>query len=70
MTTETKIRDLSNKIYVVGYWANVVFVTDNKDKAEEIMISHRQRTPHLPWKVRTVEKAIEHAYRQGLEDAE
>jgi hypothetical protein len=65
-----KTIDLSNKIYVVGYWANVVFVTNDKNQAEAVMISHRQKNSSLPWKVRTVEEAVQHAYRQGLEDAE
>ena len=61
--------DLRGKIYVVGYWARVVYVTDDEQLANDVMLSHRQENPALPWEVRTVERAIEHAYHQGLEDA-
>jgi hypothetical protein len=61
--------NLANKIYVVGYWASVAYVTDDKDEAEAEMIARRQKHPELPWGVRTVEEAVAHAYRQGMEDS-
>jgi len=62
--------NLAEKIYVVGYWANVEFVTDDKEEANAEMLARRQKYPSLPFDVRTVEEAVRHAYRQGLEDAD
>jgi len=62
--------NLADKIYVVGYWANVEYVTDDLHEANIEMLSRRQKHPSLPWDVRTVQEAVSEAYRQGLEDAE
>lgn len=61
--------DMRDEIFIVGYWANVSYVTTDKEKAGSVMLSKRQEHPVLPWDVRTIEKALQHAYQQGLEDA-
>ena len=60
--------NLADKIYVVGYWARVAYVTDDEDEANREMLSRRQKNPELPWDVRTVEEAVAEAYRQGMKD--
>ncbi|MHA1816221.1 MAG: hypothetical protein ACTSX1_09465 [Candidatus Heimdallarchaeaceae archaeon] len=62
------MKDIRNEVFVVGYWSHVAHVTTNKDEAEAVMLAKRQEFRVLPWEVRTVEEAIQHAYRQGMED--
>ena len=62
------MEDIREKVYVVGYWCNIHLVTSDKEEAERVCNKRRGEAPALPWDVRTVVEAIEHAYQAGRED--
>ena len=62
------MEDIRDKVYVVGYWCNVVYVTTDKDSAERVCIRRKGEASALPWGVRTIQEALEHAYEAGQED--
>ncbi len=62
------MEDIRDKVYVVGYWCNIACVTSDKELANKVCDKKRGEASALPWGVRTIQKALEHAYEAGQED--
>ncbi len=55
-------------VYVVGYWSNISYIGTDKKEADRILNEKKAEFSALPWGIRTVQEAVEHAYWSGVED--
>jgi len=62
------MEDIREEVYVVGYWCNIHLVTTDKELANKMCNKRRGEAAALPWDVRTIQEALEHAYEAGQED--
>jgi hypothetical protein len=55
-------------VFIVSYWSQVVLVTSDLAEAQTTCARNKQDYPALPWGVRNVSDAIQHAYEAGFDD--
>jgi hypothetical protein len=56
------------EVYVVGYWSHVEIITTDKLEAEGRLLVCVRDYNGLPWAIRSIEEAIDHAYSEGYKD--